>query len=144
MLVKRTESKNLILHILEDFKESLFDKSFSDDFILREKAEKFSQKACFYYYIDNDVICGFCSFYINKECQKGFISMLIVGKEFQHKGIGTILINKCLEICKKRGLTKVELEVSVKNANAISFYERRGFIYNRVGREDAVIYSIDL
>ena len=66
-------------------------------------------------------IIGFVYFYH----VKGEVEIISIGilKEYQRKGYGSIIIREI----KKLKLTKIFLEVSVENTNAINFYLKNGF-----------------
>lgn len=49
-----------------------------------------------------------------------------VSPNSRSKGIGTQLVNKCLEIAKKRGYQKVYVNSYFENTKAIAFYEKCG------------------
>ncbi|MDD4721724.1 MAG: N-acetyltransferase [Acidaminococcaceae bacterium] len=70
-------------------------------------------------YVDEEAgeIIGFISF-----MRKGFIGGLFVAKEQQRKGIGTLFINHA-----KKNFTSLELDVYVKNKQALAFYKKQGF-----------------
>ena len=56
------------------------------------------------------------------------IKSLIHLKRFaRKKGFGTALMNKFLEIAKKRKATRLELEVHAANKTAMRFYQNIGF-----------------
>ena len=47
--------------------------------------------------------------------------------EFQHQGIGTALMNKCISRARESGARRMILEVQSSNLKAISFYRKMGF-----------------
>ena len=49
-----------------------------------------------------------------------------VSPNFRSKGIGTQLINKCLEIAKGKGYQKVYVNAYYENTKSIAFYEKCG------------------
>ena len=55
------------------------------------------------------------------------IDNLGVAKAYRKKGIGKMLMDKCLEWAKERGYRKVILTSYFKNTNAIAFYKKIGF-----------------
>lgn len=70
-------------------------------------------------YVDEEAgqIVGFISF-----MKKGFIGGLFVATEQQRKGIGTLFLNHAKKI-----FTTLELDVYVKNEQALNFYKQQGF-----------------
>ena len=51
-----------------------------------------------------------------------------VAKEFWGLGIGSALMNACIECAKNAGYIQLELNAVAENARAISMYEKAGFI----------------
>lgn len=71
---------------------------------------------------------------------EGEILQLWIKKELQQQGYGTVLIQHTIDLCKKSHLVDIFLEVRNDNINAISLYEKLGFV--NVGiRKD--YYNID-
>jgi len=50
-----------------------------------------------------------------------------VWPEFQHQGIGTVLMNKCIARSREYGARRMVLEVQSSNLKAINFYKKMGF-----------------
>jgi len=57
------------------------------------------------------------------------IEDVIVHNEFRGKGLGKLLLDKCIEIAKQNGCYKIILDCSVDNC---PFYEKCGFIQKGV------------
>jgi len=57
----------------------------------------------------------------------GHLKSLGVKKEYRKKGFGSNLLNMFEQFLVKKGVKKVFLEVSEKNAQAIAFYKGRGY-----------------
>lgn len=55
------------------------------------------------------------------------ILMFAVDEKFRSHGIGTILINRFIEVCKSEMIITVRLEVRTDNARGIKFYQKNGF-----------------
>ncbi len=49
-----------------------------------------------------------------------------VSPDFRSKGIGVQLVDKCLELAKKKGYQKVYVNAYFENTKAIAFYEKCG------------------
>ena len=52
---------------------------------------------------------------------------LDVWPQFQHSGVGTALMNKCISQARESGARRIILEVQSSNLKAISFYRKMGF-----------------
>lgn len=50
-----------------------------------------------------------------------------VWPEFQHRGVGTALMSKCIARAKESGARRIVLETQSSNLKAISFYRKMGF-----------------
>lgn len=55
------------------------------------------------------------------------VLMLAVSEEFRRKGIGTMLMTRFIEECKKKGVRVISLEVRKGNIPAMEFYKRFNF-----------------
>ena len=73
----------------------------------------------------NDSILGVCVFH--KIYDEGEIRYLSVHPSYKRRGLGKKLIYKTLKACKNENIKKIFLEVSVKNKQALSFYDYFGF-----------------
>ncbi|MDR9856403.1 GNAT family N-acetyltransferase [Paenibacillus sp. VCA1] len=56
------------------------------------------------------------------------IERIYIRRKFQKKGLGKDLINKAVEIARNQNKKTVWLGVWEKNENAITFYEKMGFV----------------
>lgn len=74
--------------------------------------------------IGNKVVCYYSYYAV---CQEGFINNLAVDKEYQHKGIGRLLMQDMIEIARADNLTGLTLEVQEDNERAIALYQKSGF-----------------
>ena len=93
-----------------------------------------------YYFVceeDNKII-GYINCWVSDNTE---ILNFCVLKEFQQKGIGTLLFNEVEKV--SNGI--ISLEVRVSNLNAINFYSKRGFIKATIRKgyysngEDAIL-----
>lgn len=74
------------------------------------------------------VTLGYASMYANNEATRtAFISMFGVKKEYQGHHLGTLLMDKCVEVARMNGMRVIKLEVLKQNANGYAFYLRYGF-----------------
>jgi ribosomal protein S18 acetylase RimI-like enzyme len=55
------------------------------------------------------------------------ILILVVKPAYRGRGLGKMLLDRHFEICRKRGVKKVRLEVRHGNEGALRFYQREGF-----------------
>ena len=71
---------------------------------------------------------GMIAFYANDKINKiGYITLVVVDKEYYGRGIGTRLMQYCEEYCAKCGMKKILLEVNKNNMKAINLYKKMGF-----------------
>lgn len=65
--------------------------------------------------------------------KEGHILVIAIRDDFKRKGIGTFLMKKLIDVYKKKGITRLKLEVRASNIAAISMYKNLGFkITNRL------------
>ena len=64
---------------------------------------------------------------VNQVEREARVLMFAVDREYRHRGVGTLLMDRFLERCRQRGFGRVTLEVRVSNATAIRFYSRYGY-----------------
>jgi ribosomal-protein-alanine N-acetyltransferase len=64
---------------------------------------------------------------VKSDVDRGRILVLAVDKSNRQKGVGSRLLDKCMETMKQKGAKKVGLEVMVSNEEAIRFYLKKGF-----------------
>ncbi len=97
----------------------------------------------------NDVILGFGGIW--KAVDDIHITNIVVKKDLRNKGIGSMLLNKLIELCKKeKNINSITLEVNTQNIPAIKLYEKYGFknvgirkkYYN--GKYDAAIMTMEV
>lgn len=119
MIRKAKPSDNLEIFELEK-------ELFVDFYSLQTVTNDIKNKNNIYYvFEENGKILGYCLLsYIFEE---GNITKIGVSKEFQHQGIATSLYYSCEKEAKKKGVTKIYLEVSDKNNIAINLYKKLGF-----------------
>lgn len=55
-------------------------------------------------------------------------------RDYRGRGIGGELLTACLELAKRRGITRVELETRADNEAALRLYRRLGFEYEGMKR----------
>lgn len=72
-------------------------------------------------------LIGLVAAYYNDEIAKGFITNVSVVSEFQHCGIGSQLLMRCIDLMQAKKVTHIELEVNKSNLSAKFLYMRFGF-----------------
>jgi len=60
---------------------------------------------------------------------------IAVKKDFQHKGVGTKLINSLIDFAKKENVKSLSLEVDETNLKAINFYKKMGFVVTNIRKK---------
>lgn len=81
----------------------------------------------------NGEIVGFIYFihslrtFLEVSKQAALISDMYVKPEFRRRGIGSLLMEKCLENLRKLHIKHVMLSVLSENLAAVKFYEKHGF-----------------
>ena len=77
-------------------------------------------------------LIGFSCFYCNDyQSRTAYISLIAVKQEYEHKGYGTRLLEEVKKTARDRGMTRLRLEVRKNNDQAISFYRKKGFIFEQ-------------
>ena len=136
----RIQSYREILSIVSSFANDLFDQAHNNGEFLTQLSEKYSQSADFYVAEIDGKAAGFIAFYANDTDSKtGFISMIVVHSSFQGFGIGTLSMAFVLSVSKRRGITKLRLEVNVHNDKALRLYERNGFFVHLNNSQSAIL-----
>ncbi len=65
-----------------------------------------------------------------------YIDCLAVTRQNRRSGIGTKLLNAVKEFGKENGCTHIQLGVTARNANAVSFYEKMGLVPRTIIMEE--------
>ncbi|WP_457622882.1 ribosomal protein S18-alanine N-acetyltransferase [Persephonella sp.] len=119
MITIREFQDDDITAVREIIKEN-FSHPWSDSLILSENPFSYKTVAV----LDGEVIGFLFGEIIYTE---GNINLIVVKKEFQRSGIGSVLLENFLNECMDSNVDTVFLEVSDKNSKAIKFYEKFGF-----------------
>ncbi len=100
----------------------------------------------FFIYLKGKQVLGYVG--ISTVLDEGYITNLCVTESARKKGIGTALLNRVFSFAKDKKLSFVSLEVRESNQNAISLYNKFGFLKEgkRKGfydspKEDALILT---
>jgi len=82
---------------------------------------------------ENGDITGYLS-YIEDPDNEGMVELLnlIVIPEYQGKGCGRIMVNHYHDLMREKKFKKSKLVTSPKNVNAIGFYERIGYVKEKI------------
>ncbi len=135
--------QNEIYKTLLSFKQDIFDKSINDSQLF-ELATKFSKHATFITLSESEKEKGYIAFYCNdNESKTAFISMIVVGNEYQGLGFGYGLFNEACKVSKTNGMEFLKLEVNKNNVSAIRFYEKLGMKL-KISTEFYYLYQITL
>ena len=124
-----------------------FFEPWSKEILVREmKINKFLEH--FVYESDEKILGFYIANYILDEAE---IYTIAVREEYRGQKIASKMLNHLVERCKKRKITKIFLEVSTKNDQAIKLYEKFSFKkvglrknYYRKTNEDAYIMRKDI
>lgn len=109
---------------MEELSTDFFDNSVNR----KQLSKKIAQFGCFRVGYENDDVAGFVGYYANDILDKtGYLSTIVVSQKYQGKGIGRILLLKCLDDCRRKGMIRCRLEVRKENLRAIRFYKAKGF-----------------
>lgn len=137
-------SRNILGYILE-CSDSLYDQVFNNRQHLFVLSKKYSENAFFYVLSIGTNTAGIISFYANDNQKKiGYLSMVVVKKEYQGLRLGSILLDVALSICKIQGMSTLRLEVNIDNNKALSFYDRKGFETFEKTKKGTLILSKDI
>ncbi len=110
------------LEIIKDILNSDFD-DFWNYNILKDELQSKNSK----YIIakSNNEIIGFAG--IKVILDEANIMNIVTKKSYRNKGIGALLLNNLIDLCKNLGLISISLEVNESNLIAIHLYENSGF-----------------
>lgn len=85
---------------------------------------------------------------ISTVADEGYIANIAVKPQFRGKGVGTMLIDRCIQLGFTLGLRFISLEVRTSNREAVTLYKKLGFRNSGLRknfytnpREDAVIMT---
>src|SRR5581483_7843198 len=66
------------------------------------------------------------------EGHRGWINYLAVSPNFQRKGVGRSLMGEIEKLLKKVGCPKINLQVRESNKTVMRFYEKSGYVQDKV------------
>lgn len=85
-----------------------------------------------YVYEEDGAVRGYIDWWITYE--QAQLANIAVAKEAWGRGIGSVLLNYCIENAVKSGCENLSLEVRVSNERAKRLYEKNGFIKAAIRR----------
>ena len=125
-MLKKIDIQEMSLNDLEKIKDILI--SDFDDFwnynILKEELESPNSKYIIAKTNDGEII-GFTG--IKVLVDNADIMNIVVKKSWRNQGVGNLLLNNLISICKDLNLLSLSLEVNEDNLPAIHLYEKFGF-----------------
>ena len=125
-MLKEIDIQEMSLNHLEKIKDILI--SDFDDFwnynILKEELESPNSKYIIAKTNDGEII-GFTG--IKVLVDNADIMNIVVKKSWRNQGVGNLLLNNLISICKDLNLLSLSLEVNEDNLPAIHLYEKVGF-----------------
>lgn len=139
MNLRKISSKEEIISIMRLCSDDFFDQTINNDSKINQLAEKFYASAVVFVVSEGNTDAGFLAGYCN-DSKIGYISMVIVRKEYQHKGYGSKLIKAMVEICQEKELEYLKLEVALNNIAAIQLYEKHGFSFEAAASDCTAYY----
>ena len=129
-MLKKIDIHEMSLKDLENIKDILI--SDFDDFwnynILKDELESPNSKYIIAKTNDGEII-GFAG--IKIIINTADIMNIVVKKSWRNQGVGNLLLNNLVYLCKKLNLSSLSLEVNEDNQSAIHLYEKFGF--KRIG-----------
>lgn len=138
--------ENMTLDMIDEIcniENICFSHPWSKNSLISEFEEETSK---FYVCIEEDVIIGYICFSVIVD--EGYILNIATLPEYRNKGAASMLMNKVITDSKKNDLSFISLEVRESNSNAISLYNKFGFIkvfvrknYYSVPTENAILMT---
>ncbi|MBR6918012.1 MAG: GNAT family N-acetyltransferase [Clostridia bacterium] len=139
IVLKKVSDSAIIKEILDSCKDSLFDDSVNDR--LDGLSVKFAENAEFVAVIIDNGYAGYIAFYCNDEVSKqAYLSMITVRSDYQHKGIGSLLMDYMISTVRINNFESIKLEVNKNNDKAKMFYHRYGF--KKVSEKDESLFLL--
>lgn len=109
---------------------NLFVPVLSSEVDIDEYSKKLSEKAKFTIARNPETneIVGFISFYENLENHSYFFSLMAILPDYQHSGLGHIMMNRMKAELDGKRIKKIVFEVHKNNTKALSFHLRNGYV----------------
>jgi ribosomal protein S18 acetylase RimI-like enzyme len=111
---------------------------------IKEYAVKIITNAVTFEAWNNNELAGLLAVYFNDiEKKTGFITNVSIAKTYEGNGIGSGLINMCIEYGKLNNYQYISLEVNKESHTAIHLYSKYGFI-KTAETGDSLLMSLKL
>lgn len=127
--IKKIIVLNDIEKILKKF-DNGFHVKISEKANLKEYSHKLYKFAHVYGAFFYGECIGFISFYINKDTNISYLTLLAVEEKFQGKKVSQRLFEKYEEISFENNMKILKLEVFNENVRAVKFYKKNGFEFS--------------
>ncbi|RLD61978.1 MAG: GNAT family N-acetyltransferase [Bacteroidetes bacterium] len=128
--INKALDSDILLHLKEC--DELFKPHLSTIVNINEYAKKIKNNALNIEAWVNNNLIGLVACYANDKGQnKAYITNVSVSPEYLKRHIACNLLDKCIEIVKEKGFSRIELEVEQSNNVAISIYKKKGFIIDK-------------
>lgn len=88
---------------------------------------------------EDDKLIGICSIKITFD-NNAYLNSFYVAKEYRNKGIGTKLYDICENYAKDNNYKRIDLVVDPNFKEAIRFYEKRNYIFDRYDDKRKELY----
>ncbi len=138
--IKSIERKHI--QSIAKLEKECFTQFWSENAIL----ESFVAGTKFFVAEKNSKVIGYIG--INCVCDEGYITNVAVFQKYRNMGVATLLIDRCVRLARELSLKFVSLEVRPSNVNALSLYEKLGFVcegrrkdFYQMPKEDALIMT---
>ena len=121
--------ENIIRTVLEEHDITMPGTAYHDESLKNMYDFYTGPNRIYYVVLDDEEMLGGAGIYPTEGLPDGtceLVKMYIL-KEARGKGIGKLLINKCIEFAKESGFTKIYLETMPELSKAIGMYENSGF-----------------
>ncbi len=107
---------------------SLLPDPLSDRINVFEYSQKLLERANIVYARTPEKIIGLVAIYANDQIHNiSHIPFVSISQEYQHKGIGRLLMQQAIDFAQRSDMKKIWLYVHVSNIRAHRFYESLGF-----------------
>ncbi len=137
----------MVVQIIEDTERKReiverCDTVFSRPITVRDDYEaifsRIDRNALFLAALEGPDVVGYAAMYMDHDTKAGYITMLGVMANMQSKGVGSALMQRCVEEAAENGMICVRLEVYKKDAAAITFYDHWGFEFEKECSEESI------
>lgn len=136
-ILRNTEFSKKAVADFFKYNDQLFVDPFSSHVDIEAYVNKLDSMGQIILAYDKVNICGIACAYMNdKNSYIAHLQVLLVGEQFQNKGIGKELLNRLFDLAKEHGMKKIELTVDNSNVGAIHLYKSFGFEFSQEKHEN--------